>query len=173
MSVAPFVLVCALLTLAAWGNPAEEGVAFLDTVATRKDVYRLPSGTIVKFLTKGTGAKSPRIDDDCDVHYSGTLPDGTKFDSSYDRGAPATFKPNQVIAGWTEALQLMREGDKWTIYHPFDLAYGASGSPPSIPPFSPLVFDIELIEVKGPGKPASEAQATLRKKLAKRYAEFK
>merc|ERR1712118_202992 len=78
-----------------------------------------------------------------------TLPSGPKFDSSYDRGSPTTFAPNQVIKGWTEAMQLMVEGDKWEMYIPSDLAYGESGSPPKIPGGSALVFRMEILKIKG------------------------
>ena len=80
---------------------------------------------------------------------AGTLIDGTEFDSSYSRGSPTTFAPNQVIAGWTEAMQLMVEGDKWELYIPSELAYGERGSPPKIPGDSALVFTIEMIEIQG------------------------
>lgn len=148
------------------------GAQFLESKAQEAGVYKLPSGMLFKILHKGTGAKSPKADDDCDVHYKGTLRDGTKFDSSYDRGSPATFKPTQVIKGWTEALQLMREGDKWEVYIPYELAYGVRGSPPKIPGYSTLVFQMELIKVKGKGKPFEEAYAEVEKKVGKKYDEL-
>jgi len=89
------------------------------------------------------------VNSPCLCHYAGTLIDGTEFDSSYSRGEPTTFAPNQVIGGWTEAMQLMVEGDKWELYIPSDLAYGDRGSPPKIPGDSALVFTIEMIEIKG------------------------
>jgi FKBP-type peptidyl-prolyl cis-trans isomerase FklB len=135
-------------------------------------VYKLPSGMLFKVLSKGKGDLSPRADDPCEVHYSGTLRDGKKFDSSYDRGAPATFKPTQVIKGWTEALQLMREGDKWEVYIPYNLAYGEHGSPPRIPGYSPLVFQMELLKVKSGGKPASDADAAIKAAIGKDYADL-
>merc|ERR1712127_425438 len=94
-------------------------------------------------------AATPDVDQKCDCHYAGTLIDGREFDSSYGRGEPTTFAPNQVIKGWTEAMQLMVEGDKWELYIPSDLAYGDRGSPPKIPGDSALVFTIEMIEIKG------------------------
>ena len=160
------------------------GKKFLTTKAAESDVHELPSGLLFKVLEKGSG-KSPEEGDQCDVHYKGTLKyellpalsssslsqryhtstpprrDGTQFDSSYDRGSPTTFAPNQVIKGWTEALQLMCEGDVWELYIPYDLAYGERGSPPKIPGFSPLVFKIELITVKKGGKECSVAKAKL------------
>jgi len=148
------------------------GAKFLSDMEKKEGVHKLPSGMLFKIEKKGPGEKSPKADSDCDVHYSGTLKDGTKFDSSYDRGSPATFKPTQVIKGWTEALQLMSEGDKWTVYIPYDIAYGASGSPPKITPYTPLVFEMELIKVKGSGKPGSEARAELEKKTGKKYDEL-
>lgn len=99
-------------------------------------------------LRAGTG-KTPTIDSPCDCHYSGTLIDGTEFDSSYKRGQPLTFAPNQVIKGWTEAMQLMKEGGKWELYIPSDLAYGDRGAGASIPGGAALIFTLELLEVKG------------------------
>ena len=94
---------------------------------------------------KGTGTVSPAVGTPCACHYAGRLLDGTEFDSSYKRGAPTTFAPKQVIAGWTEAMQLMVEGDKWEMYIPPNLAYGdrAMGN---IPPGSTLVFEMEIIK---------------------------
>lgn len=148
------------------------GAKFLADKEKEEGVFKLPSGMLFKVLQKGTGGKSPQADDDCEVHYAGTLRDGTKFDSSYDRGSPATFKPTQVIKGWTEALQLMREGDTWEVYIPYDLAYGERGSPPKIPGFAPLVFKMELIKVKGTGKPASTAAEELKAKIGKTHDEL-
>ena len=91
------------------------GRKFLAEKEKEDSVNKLPSGMLFKVLKKGDGGKSPGPSDQCDVHYSGTLRDGTKFDSSYDRGSPTAFAPNQVIKGWTEALQLMCEGDKWQV----------------------------------------------------------
>merc|ERR1712137_1260135 len=99
---------------------------------------------------KGEGKEHPTADSPCDCHYKGTLIDGKEFDSSYKRGKPTTFAPNQVIKGWTEALQLMKEGDKWELYIPADLAYGQMQRGPHIYPGAALIFDIELIKVNGP-----------------------
>ena len=148
------------------------GAKFLQEKEAEEGVYKLPSGMLFKVLKKGSGTTSPRADDDCEVHYAGTLKDGTKFDSSYDRGSPATFKPTQVIKGWTEALQLMREGDKWEVYIPYELAYGARGSPPKIPGYSTLVFQMELLKVKGAGKPAADAAKELKEKIGKDHEEL-
>ena len=106
----------------------------------------LPSGLQYQVLREGNG-KQPKVTDRVKCHYEGTLIDGTKFDSSYDRGEPATFGLNQVIAGWTEGVQLMQEGAKYRFFIPYNLAYGERGAGSSIPPFAALVFDVELIEV--------------------------
>ena len=97
-------------------------------------------------MTAGTG-KSPSSTDSVTVHYRGTLIDGSEFDSSFKRGQPATFPVNGVIKGWTEALQLMKEGGKWQLFIPSELAYGERGAGASIGPHATLVFDVELIKV--------------------------
>jgi len=123
-----------------------KGAAFLEANKAKDGVTTLPSGLQYKKLQSGSG-RTPGASDQVKTHYRGTLIDGTEFDSSYKRGEPATFGVNQVIKGWTEALQLMKEGDKWQLVIPADLAYGPSGSPPRIPPNAVLIFDIELLEV--------------------------
>lgn len=127
----------------------EAGTKFLEEKSAEADVVTLPSGLRYKKLESGKGAFHPKVDSSCLCHYHGTLIDGTEFDSSYTRGSPTTFAPNQVIKGWTEAMQLMVEGDKWELYIPSDLAYGDRGSPPKIPGDSALVFTIEMIEIQG------------------------
>jgi len=124
---------------------AGEGKAFLAKNAERDGVTTLPSGLQYEVLTAGEGAK-PSAEDHVRTHYHGTLIDGTVFDSSYQRGQPAEFPVGGVIAGWTEALQLMPAGSKWRLYVPSELAYGAQGVG-SIPPHSVLVFDVELLDV--------------------------
>ena len=124
---------------------AGEGKAFLAENAKREGVTRLASGLQYEVLTAGDGA-TPTADDQVRTHYHGTLIDGTVFDSSYQRGQPAEFPVGGVIAGWTEALQLMGVGSKWRLYVPSELAYGAQGVG-SIPPHSVLVFDVELLAV--------------------------
>lgn len=124
----------------------KEGEEFLAANAKKEGVKVLPSGLQYKVITEGKGRKPGRTDK-VKCHYLGTFPDGTKFDSSYDRGEPAVFGVNQVIAGWTEALQLMAEGSKWELYIPYNLGYGEHGAPGAIPPYSTLVFTVELIEV--------------------------
>jgi FKBP-type peptidyl-prolyl cis-trans isomerase len=106
----------------------------------------LPSGLQYEVLAPGSG-RTPGATDSVTVHYRGTLTDGTEFDSSYGRGEPATFPVNRVIRGWTEALQLMKEGDKWRLTIPPQLAYGERGVPGRIPANSTLVFEVELIRV--------------------------
>ena len=123
------------------------GATFLAENAKRPEVTELPSGLQYEVLTAGTGAK-PAKNQRVTVHYEGTLIDGSVFDSSYKRGNPATFGVTQVIQGWVEGLQLMETGAKWKLYIPYDLAYGERGSPPSIPPFSALIFTVELISIQ-------------------------
>jgi FKBP-type peptidyl-prolyl cis-trans isomerase FklB len=107
-------------------------------------------------LVEGSGLKRPLVDTPCDCHYLGTLIDGTQFDSSFDRGKPSTFAPNQVIKGWTEAMQLMVEGDKWEMYIPYHLAYGEHGKPPKIPAKATLIFIMELVKIKGTSAPVDD-----------------
>jgi FKBP-type peptidyl-prolyl cis-trans isomerase len=125
----------------------EAGAAFLAENKTREGVVEVASGLQYKVNKKGSG-KSPEATDEVTVHYAGRLLDGTEFDSSIKRGEPTTFPLNGVIAGWTEGLQLMKEGAKYEFYIPSDLAYGDRGSPPRIPGGSTLIFEVELISVK-------------------------
>jgi FKBP-type peptidyl-prolyl cis-trans isomerase FklB len=127
-------------------NNKAEGEAFLAENAQKPGVTTLPSGLQYEIITEGTGAK-PTLRSSVTTHYHGTLPSGKVFDSSYQRGQPATFPVNGVIAGWTEALQLMPEGSKWRLYIPSDLAYGKRGAGRDIGPDSALVFDVELLKV--------------------------
>lgn len=121
------------------------GAAFLAENGLREGVVTLPSGLQYEVLQAADGPK-PGPDDRVTTHYRGTLIDGTQFDSSYDRGQPATFPLNGVIAGWTEALQLMSPGAKWRLYIPPELAYGDRAQGP-IPANSTLIFDVELLEI--------------------------
>ena len=123
-----------------------EGEAFLAENAKKEGVVTLPSGLQYQVLVEGSG-KKPKATDRVRCHYEGTLIDGTLFDSSVRRGEPAVFGVSQVIAGWVEALQLMSEGSKWRLFIPENLAYGAHGAGENIPPYSALVFDVELIAV--------------------------
>jgi len=126
----------------------ETAEAFLTENAAKDGVMVLPSGLQYKVLEKGpdTGSK-PQQTDKVTVQYRGTLIDGTEFDSSYRRGQPATLAVNGVIAGWTEALQMMQVGDKWQLFIPPKLGYGERGSGSKIPPNSALIFDVELISI--------------------------
>jgi len=125
-----------------------EGEAFLAANKTKEGVVTLPSGLQYKILKQGTGAK-PTASDSVVCNYRGTLIDGTEFDSSYKRGQPATFPVAQVIPAWTEALQLMPVGSKWQLFIPSELGYGARGAGAGIGPNATLVFDVELLSIKG------------------------
>ena len=127
-------------------NNKAEGEAFLAQNAGKAGITTLPSGLQYEVLTQGTGAK-PTLKSSVTTHYHGTLINGTVFDSSYQRGQPATFPVNGVIAGWTEALQLMPEGSKYRLYIPSDLAYGKRGAGRDIPGDTALIFDVELLKV--------------------------
>jgi FKBP-type peptidyl-prolyl cis-trans isomerase len=122
------------------------GIEWLAQNKTKPGVITTPSGLQYKVVSEGTGA-SPKATDRVTVHYHGTLTDGTVFDSSVERGQPATFGLNQVIPGWTEGLQLMKEGGKTIFYIPENLAYG-SRAQGKIPAYSPLVFEVELIKIE-------------------------
>lgn len=128
------------------GKNTKEGLEFLASKSKEKGVVVLPSGLMYKVIKEGKG-KSPKVTDKVTTHYKGTLINGTEFDSSYKRNEPATFPVNGVIKGWTEALQLMKEGSKWELYIPASLAYAEQGSPPKIEPNSTLIFEIELLKV--------------------------
>ena len=125
----------------------EGGEKFLEENGKKEGVVTLPSGLQYQVLREGNG-KKPKATDKVECHYEGTLIDGTKFDSSYDRGQTATFGLNQVIAGWTERLQLLPEGAKYRFFIPYNLAYGENGAGQSIPPYAALIFDVELVAVK-------------------------
>lgn len=127
----------------------EAGEAFLAENGKRVEVKTTPSGLQYEVLTEGDGPM-PEATDQVEVHYTGKLIDGTVFDSSVDRGVPATFGVTQVIPGWVEALQLMKAGSKWRLFIPSNLAYGPYGAPGSpIGPNSTLIFDVELLKVIG------------------------
>ncbi len=133
---------------AASGKIAKEaGENYLKENAKNEGVITLPSGLQYQVIREGNGRK-PKATDTVKCHYEGFLIDGTVFDSSIQRGEPAEFPLDQVITGWTEGLQLMQEGAKYRFFIPYRLAYGEGGAGASIPPFSALVFDVELIEVK-------------------------
>lgn len=147
-----------------YGKNKEEGAAFLAENKTKEGVVELPSGLQYKVITMGTGEK-PKPTSKVKVNYVGRLIDGTEFDSSYKRKEPTSFKCNQVIKGWTEALCLMTEGSTWELYIPYNLAYGerAAGK---IPPFSTLIFTVELLEVED-ATAAKPAATTVKPAAAK------
>lgn len=123
-----------------------EGEKYLAENAKKEGVVTLPSGLQYMVLKEGNG-KKPKATDQVNCHYEGFLIDGTVFDSSIQRGEPAVFPLNQVIAGWTEGLQLMQEGAKYRFFIPYILGYGEGGAGASIPPYAALIFDVELLEV--------------------------
>ena len=124
-----------------------KGDAFLAQNGKKAGIKTTASGLQYQILREGNG-KTPKATDQVECHYEGTLINGTKFDSSYDRGQTATFPLNGVIAGWTEGLQLMKEGAKYRFFIPYTLGYGERGAGASIPPYAALVFDVELVAVK-------------------------
>jgi len=128
----------------------KEGEEFLAGNKMKPGVKTLPSGLQYKVITEGNG-KMPKATDTVTVNYKGTLIDGTEFDSSYKRNEPATFPVNGVIKGWTEALQLMKEGSKWELFVPANLAYGERGGGP-IGPNAVLIFEVELLSIKSTAK---------------------
>ena len=127
----------------------EKGTTFLEGNKTKEDIVTLESGLQYKILKKGTGA-SPKATDTVKCNYKGTTIDGKEFDSSYKRGEPATFALNRVIKGWTEGLQLMKEGGKWQFFIPSELAYGERGAGRDIGPNEVLIFEIELLGIEKP-----------------------
>jgi len=152
-------LICSLLLLVESKTDyskynARSGKKFLEENAKTDGVVTLPSGLQYKVITSGEGSKHPSSDSQVKVHYRGTLLNGKEFDSSYKRGEPAQFGVGGVIKGWTEALQLMVEGDVWELYIPSDLAYGSRGTGADIGPNSTLIFKVELIEIVEGGKSA-------------------
>ncbi|MFK7926278.1 MAG: FKBP-type peptidyl-prolyl cis-trans isomerase [Bacteroidia bacterium] len=124
----------------------EEGIAFLEGNENKEGVKVTASGLQYMVMQAGSGA-SPTAENVVKVHYHGTLLDGTVFDSSVDRGEPVEFPLNRVIPGWTEGVQLMNVGSKYKFFIPSDLAYGPQGSPPTIPPSSTLIFEVELLDI--------------------------
>lgn len=134
-----------------------EGAAFLEKNKARAGVKTTASGLQYEVEKEGTGP-NPKATDTVTVNYKGTLMDGTTFDSSYDRGQPATFVLNQVIPGWTEGVQLMKPGAKYKFYIPSNLAYGEQ-APPQIGPNAPLIFEVELLSIGQPEQPAKPGAA--------------
>ncbi|MDU1905109.1 MAG: FKBP-type peptidyl-prolyl cis-trans isomerase [Dysgonomonas sp.] len=127
-------------------NNLKAGQEFLEINKKRPGVVTLPSGLQYEIIKEGNGA-IPKATDQVKCHYHGTLINGTVFDSSVQRGTPATFGVNQVIQGWVEALQLMPVGSKWKLFIPSDLAYGTSGAGQSIEPNSALIFEVEVLDI--------------------------
>merc|ERR1712187_374675 len=152
---------CASALLGVSAGTNEVGKAFLEENAKRPGVITLPSGLQYKVLREGTGEDHPTVDSSCECHYAGTTPsltptaidleekDWSEFDSSYKRGSPTSFAPNQVIKGWTEAMRLMVEGDKWEMYIPSELGYGDGGSGEKIKGGDFLIFRMEILKIKG------------------------
>ena len=137
----------------------KEGEAFLTENKKKEGVKTTASGLQYQVVKEGKG-KMPKATDTVSVQYKGTLLDGTEFDSSYKRGQAATFPVNGVIKGWTEALQLMKEGDSWKLFIPGDLAYGEAGTPGGpIGPNATLIFEVELVSIGAPPAPAKAAPA--------------
>lgn len=142
------------LALFAFGANATTtvGKAYLKANSEAEGVVTLKSGLQYKIIKSGSpNGLTPTVNSPCLCHYKGYLIDGTVFDSSYSRNEPITFAPNQVIKGWTEAMQLMKEGDKWQLFIPSELAYGNRQMGPYITPGAVLLFDIEIIKVKSGG----------------------
>jgi len=125
-----------------------QGSAFLADNAKKPNVTTTASGLQYQILAPGTGSKSPTATDNVTVHYKGTTIDGKEFDSSYSHGGPVTFPLNRVIPGWTEGVQLMKEGAKYRFFIPSELAYGEQGAGDMIGPNAALVFDVELIKIQ-------------------------
>jgi FKBP-type peptidyl-prolyl cis-trans isomerase FklB len=143
---------------AAGEKNAAEGTKFLEDNKKKEGVKTTASGLQYKVLKEGTGAQ-PKATDTVTVNYRGTLINGKEFDSSYQRGQPATFPLNGVIKGWTEGLQLMKQGAKYQLFVPPNLAYGERAAGPDITPNSTLIFEVELLEVKPPPTPAAAPAA--------------
>ncbi len=125
-----------------------QGSAFLADNAKKPNVTTTASGLQYQIIAPGTGSKSPTATDNVTVHYKGTTIDGKEFDSSYSHGGPVTFPLNRVIPGWTEGVQLMKEGAKYRFFIPSELAYGEQGAGDMIGPNAALVFDVELIKIQ-------------------------
>jgi FKBP-type peptidyl-prolyl cis-trans isomerase len=132
-----------------WKNSNTASQTFLQSYAKEVGVNQLDDGLMYKVLTAGKGTYHPTLDSPCKVHYEGKLPNGVIFDSSYARGSPSTFAPNQVIKGWTEVLQKMVEGDVWEVVIPSDLGYGDRGSGHDIKGGDTLIFKMQLITITG------------------------
>jgi FKBP-type peptidyl-prolyl cis-trans isomerase FklB len=166
------VLLASSLWAAVEAGTNEAGVAFLAENKNKPGVITLPSGLQYKVLKKGKGPAHPTIDSPCSCHYEGKLIDGTVFDSSYERGQPTTFAPNQVIKGWTEAMQLMVAGDKWELYIPSELGYGDQGSPPKIGGGDVLIFQMEMLAITGDSVPALQCSVEDQSECSERERKY-
>jgi FKBP-type peptidyl-prolyl cis-trans isomerase len=163
--VAAFILAaCSLISADTASYQKRTAKKFFDSIKARNpNVVELKNGMLVEWLAKGDGETSPKEGTSCSMHYHGQLKTGEVFDSSIDRNSPISFAPNQVIKSWTEVMSYMIPGDEIRIFSPSELAYGARGSPPKIPPHSPLVFKMKMLKVEGKdGKPAAEARKLLK-----------
>ena len=142
------IVLMALFAGVACAATTPEGRAFLESNKLKEGVVETSSGLQYRVLKEGPeGTPSPAVSTPCSCHYRGTTIDGKEFDSSYSRGQPTTFAPNQVIKGWTEAMQLMKEGDKWELVIPSEIAYGDRQMGPDITPGAVLVFTLEIVKV--------------------------
>jgi len=152
LSIVTFILIgITVFSMANATTPEENkaaGAAFLAENTKKSNIITTASGLQYEILTAGAGTKSPSATDNVTVHYRGTTIDGKEFDSSYSRGEPATFPLNRVIKGWTEGVQLMKEGAKYRFYIPSELAYGEQGAGRDIGPNATLIFDVELIKIQ-------------------------
>jgi len=146
--------------------------AWLAENSKKDGIITLASGLQYKVLTSGSGDSHPTVSSSCSCHYEGKLIDGSVFDSSYERGSPSSFAPNQVIKGWTEAMQLMVEGDKWEMYIPSELGYGDSGSPPKIGGGDALIFIMEIISIDGDKVPAVRCNAITFENCSDKETEY-
>mmetsp|Transcript_14786 Transcript_14786/g.33636 ORF Transcript_14786/g.33636 Transcript_14786/m.33636 type:complete len:242 (+) Transcript_14786:88-813(+) len=176
--------IAAAVLLALVGATNEAGQKFLDAVSQKPDVVKLPSGLMYKVVRHGSGHFHPTLNSPCECHYAGTTPVLTKdpdskteaqwkvFDSSYKRGQPTTFAPHQVIKAWTEAMQLMVEGDKWEMYIPSELGYGEKGAGEKIKPGDALVFRMEILKIKGEKKEADRCDFETLEGCTERQKKF-
>lgn len=166
------LMVATSLLAGVFAGTHEAGLKWLAENKDKEGVITLPSGLQYKVLKKGTGAFHPTQNSPCECHYEGKLISGTVFDSSYERGTPTTFAPNQVIKGWTEAMQMMVEGDKWEMYIPSELAYGDSDKGAHIKAGDPLIFQMEIIKIKGDKVAASRCDVKTLEDCNEKEAAF-
>ena len=167
-----------LLATVASADIRADGNHWLKEVAKEEGIIKLKSGLLIRILKKGTGMKNPKLGTECNMHYTGTFgtyKNGQKFDSSYDKGKPAKIKAEDVIAGWKEAMLLMRDGDHWEIFVPQKLAYGKKGHGKSdvpIPPFAALKFEMELINCPFGGRKFTLALKDLEEATGMKYEDL-